>query len=140
MEKFMYRKGWILHKGMEIGYPSIPLIAFIGYAVIGLKLEFKWWVPIILIGFVGWLVYAVINFFKAIKFSVELTEHSIRAAGVEALWENINIIGFVNGAGDDPVVVMHQINGKSLYIPGATDGIEYIKGYIKGHAKNASFT
>ena len=140
MEKFKCNKGWIFHKVMEIGYPMIPLIAFIGYASIGMKLKFEWWIPLLIIALITWVIYAIIKLRKAIVYSVEITEQSIRVSGNEAEWENITHVGISNKGGDNAAIVLHQIKGKSLYIIGATSGIEYLKGFVKGHARNASFS
>jgi hypothetical protein len=47
-------------------------------------------------------------------------------------------IELANGLGDAPAIVLHTKSGHTLAVAGATDSIQYVKGFIEGHAKNAS--
>ena len=129
METFKFNKGWRMHKIMAIGYPSIALLGLIAYLSIGFRLSEAG--PIIVLGLLIWLIYEIIKLRKALSYIVELSEESIKVSGVEAKWENINKIGIMSAAGDKASIILHQINGPSLYILGATDGIQYVKGFIE---------
>jgi len=138
MEKFKYQKGWLFHEGMGIGYPTIGLVSFVGYSFIGM--EFKPWVPFVIIGLIIWVIYAIIKFTKANSFSVELNERSIRVSDVELKWETITKIEILGGLGANAALKLTSVDGTSIEIPGATDSIQYIKGFIEGHVKNILIT
>lgn len=145
MEKFGYKKGWKAHKFMECGY---PVIALLGIAALGLfvvlpsrgqsfRSEFKWWVPLFAVALIVWAVIEIRKFRKALGYSVELTEDSIRVRGDQSRWEDVTRIEFKSGLGDAPAIIVHTKRGQALAIAGATDGIQYVKGFIEGHAKSA---
>lgn len=146
MEQFGYNKGWKGHKFMACGY---PVIALLGIAAFGLfvvlpsrgdafRFEFKWWVPLFVIALIVWAVIEIGKFKKALGYSVELSEDSIRVRGEQARWEDVSQIEFKNGLGDNPAIILHTKAEQALAIAGATDSIQYVKGFIEGHAKNAS--
>lgn len=146
MEKFGYNKGWKGHKFMACGYPVIGLL---GIAAFGLfvvlpsrgdafRFEFKWWVPLFVIALIVWVLIEIGKFRKALGYSVELSEEFIRVRDEQAKWEDVSKIEFKNGLGDDPAIILHTKRGQALAIAAATDSMEYVKGFIEGHAKNTS--
>lgn len=146
METFGYNKAWKGHKFMACGYPILALLAVGAFGLFvvlpsrgdAFRFEFKWWVPLFVIALIVWAILEIRKYKKTLGYSVELTEEFIRVSGEDAKWEDISRIEFRNAGGDDPAIVLQTKTGKALAIAGATASFQYVKGFIEGHAINAS--
>ncbi|OGP95785.1 MAG: hypothetical protein A2157_17800 [Deltaproteobacteria bacterium RBG_16_47_11] len=145
MEKFGYNKAWKGHKFMACGYPIIGLLAILAYWVFlmlpskgsAVRVEFKWWIPLLAIALAVWAVRGIKKFRTTIRFSVELSDDSIRIGDEGARWNDITKIDFSNAIGEDVAITLHTSDGKAMRIPAAIERLQYIKGFIESHTKDA---
>jgi len=141
MEKFGYNKAWKAKMLMECSYPVIFLL---GVLAIGLFIvwpsggvaEFKWWMPLLVIGLIIWAIIEIGKYRKALAFLVELSEETIRVGDKRASWADISKVESRRAFGDVPAIILHTNSGTSLNIPAATESLPYIKGFIDNRTKS----
>jgi len=146
MEKFGYTKAWKIAKFLECGYPIAGLLGVAAYGLFiviptrdsAYRYEFQWWVPLFVIGLIIWAILEIRKFRKCLGYSVEVSDESIRVLGKEARWDDVSRIEMREGGGNNPAILLYTKAGMEIVVVGATAGIQYIKGFIEGHAKNAS--
>lgn len=143
MEKFGYSSGWKRAKAIAIVRPIIFLLG-LGALWVLLVLpgdaEFKWWIPLAVIALIGWAGWEIAKYREALAYAVELSEDFIRVGGEQASWADVVRVEFKQAILDAPAIILHTKAGKSLFVAAATDSIQYVKGYIEGHANQAVFS
>lgn len=138
-ETFGYSKAWKTKMLLDCIWPVFFLLAILALGLIvagsGGVVEFKWWVPLLVIALIVWAVIEIRNYRKALTFLVELTEETIRVGDKHASWAEISKIESRRAAGNTTAVLLHTNDGVSLNIPAATEGLPYIKGFIENHVQ-----
>lgn len=140
VEKFGYNKLWKTARLLNGIYPAVFLVAIVAiYAFVvaptGGVVEFKWWMPLLVIALIAWAVIEFINYRKTLSYSVELSEEKISVSGVEAKWTDISKVEKNKMFGNNYEITLHTRSGARLNIPVQTDGLAYINGFVDSHTK-----
>ena len=142
METFSFDTSFKIHRAIQCVWPLIILGALIAYSsvvsdfggdVSGYFSE--GWMPLILIGSLGWLILEIVWTVKVLGFSVELSEESIRVGKKEIPWEDIVNAEYKTAFGKKPSIIL-STSSDELRIPGAIEGLDYIKGVVKRKVKS----
>ncbi len=117
MEEFGYKGGYKFHGAWQCGYPLIGLggiAAFLplvrdGYA------EFITWVPLLVIGLIGWLIYEIVKASSRFKFLLRISDKAIEVGdGPKVEWENVERAEFHGfGFGKTPIITLVTQAGKT---------------------------
>jgi hypothetical protein len=141
VEKFGYNKLWKTARLLNGIYPAVFLVAIVAIYIFiiapsGGMVEFKWWMPLLVIALIVWAVIEILNYRKTLSYSVELSEETIRVSGVEAKWADITKVEKSKMFGNNFEITLHTQSGTRLNIPVQTEGLAYINGFVDSHTKN----
>lgn len=146
MGTFHYSKSFRARRVMSCGYPVILLVALLVYwlaLVLPSKgsvvvFEFKWWVPLFAIGLVIWFIYELSRAIKDFKFSVTVSDDSIRVGEMSRPWSEIRRAQFKRAFGRDAAIILYDNTNKRIEIPASIESLAYIKGVIEAHVEEVS--
>jgi len=145
MEQFVYKGAYKFQGIMSCGYPVIA-IGGIGAMYIFvirdsggmLDFEHKEFMPLILIGLVGWLIYEIYSLSKRFSFKLRISDDGIQVGDSGFCnWEKITKAKF-HGLqfGKDAVITLYSESGGTLEVPAAIDHLQYIQGIIESKVDN----
>lgn len=145
METFGYNKRFKRARIAACFLPVFALLTIVAQWVVFVLPgdgEFKWWTPLAVIAFFVWALLEIAKYRESLDYSVAISEDSIRIRGDQAIWEDVLRVEFriKNGLWNEPAIVIHTKAGSSLAISSGTDSLEYVKGFVEGHTKRATFS
>jgi hypothetical protein len=136
METFGYITSRKIHRCLDCLWP-LGGLAVIVYFELGIVepshgfWQLAGWVPWAFIFLIGWAIFEVASLWKALTFSVRLSEQSICVGRNEVKWADIKKVDL-----NRPPFVLHTISGTTLQIPVWTSNLPYIKTFVASHTKD----
>jgi hypothetical protein len=138
MKTFSYRTSFKVYRVVQCGWPLVVLGATLVYTAVlantsGAILTFltRGWMPVILLGSLIWLALELVRAIRVFQFSVGLSDDSIRVGDVTARWPDIIDAEFTGAMWTGPAIFLHRQYARSLRIPAAIGGLDYISGAVK---------
>lgn len=138
METFSYQTSFKIHRSLQCAWPLIILGGLFVYSLVladfeGGFREFltEGWMPLILIGSLAWLILEILWTVSIFEFTVELNEESICVGKTEVSWTDVVKVEYKDAVGKRPAIILSTRSSDDLEIPGAIQGLDYIKGVIK---------
>lgn len=146
MRTFSYRTSFKVYRVVRCGWPLGLLGATLVYTAVlantsGAILTFltRGWMPVILLGSLIWLALESVQTLGVFQFSVELFDDSIRVGDVTARWSDIIDAEFTGAGWTGPAIFLHRQYARSLRIPAAVEGLDYISGVVKDQIRRKGY-
>lgn len=146
MEELGYKKSYKARKYMAAGSPIIGLLGILAYWIFLVEpsrgssviVEFKWWVPLFAAALLIWAIFEIKKASVISNFRVRLYEDGIEVAGDRVSWTDMSNVEFKKALGQEPAVIIHASDGRTLNVPAAIESYAYIEGVIQSHTTPAT--
>jgi hypothetical protein len=138
MKTFSYRTSFKVYRIVRCGCPLGVLCATLIYTAVsadapGVVLAFlaRGWMPVILPGSLIWLALESVRAIGAFRYSVGLSDDTIRVNDATVRWSDIIDAEFTGAMWSGPAIFLHRLHAPSLRIPAAVEGLEDISIVVK---------
>ncbi len=133
MDEFKLKKGMLVSRSVQIGYPLVALGGIIALMVL-VDMRLTEAGPLIIVGLLGWLGYEIWRTYGHFTYRICVDDQQIDVNGKAYPWSQIskariNSIRF----GMDPLIILITQDGGKVKIPAAIDGLNYIEGFVVKH-------
>jgi hypothetical protein len=143
MDEFSYTTAFKVRTVASLCYPVVLLgglggMYFFVVEPSGGMVGFKYpgWVPLVAIGLVAWTAWEVRAAFAVFSYRLRLDDASVEAGAVKVAWADVvRVESAASAFGRKPAVTLHTRDGRTLAVPGALDGLTFVRSAITARAR-----
>ncbi len=145
-DTFRITKGFRVSKAINCAVPILFLLTPIALWLYWnlwsdsqfIRVEFKWWFPLAVVGFIFWTMVEVSKASRASRFKISISDTSITVDGVTKQWAEIQKAEKRHAFAMKPAILLTCADSMRLQIPAVVDGLDFIWTQVQKHVSDST--